>query len=165
MIAGFPIIERIAVTLYERLQLITAGYSSSIFVREVIRPTRIEDFKPQHFQVVLTQDDPEEVPELSMPGNPPAKAMRARFNVHCHLLPSEKDPTPIDKYINIFESDIIRVVTEGGDAYWQTFGGLAIDASIGPKESISPDGGIDGFTLPVFITYRTSEINPYTLRV
>jgi len=162
--ASRPIIERIAVTLFERLRLLTAGASDFIKVREVIRPTRIEDFRPQHLQIVLKQSDVEDVPELSFPGNPPAKAKRQRFDVHCHLLPSEKDPTPIDEYATVFEAEVIKAVTEGDADYWHTFGGLAIDAQVGPKEPIAADGGVDGFTLPVFVTYRTSEQDPYTAR-
>lgn len=159
-----PVVERIAVRLFERLQMLAAGASDFVKVREVIRPTRIEDFTPKHMQVVLKQADVEDVPELSFPGNPPVKAKRQRFDVHCHLLPSEKDPTPIDEYATTLEAEVSKAITAGDADYWHTFGGLAVDAQIGPREPIAADGGVDGFTLPVFVVYRTPEQDPYTAR-
>lgn len=157
-----PINERIAVTLFNRLRYLTAGYTSTSPIREVIRPKRREDMHPQHMQLVLTQDDPEELPELFVPGNPPRIAWSMRFNIYCHVMPSEKDPTPIDEYTNVVAADVVRAITLGS-ADWFRFGGLAIDAQFQPIEMIDAEGGIDGCNVPLVVAYRTSELDPYSL--
>ncbi len=158
-----PVVERIAVILYDRLNQLTAGYAPTSSVREVIRPKRLGGYTPQHMQIVLTQDDPVEVPELNRPGNPPSVAWEQRFNIRCHIMPSESDPTPVDEYINTFAADVVEVITDAG-AGWYTFGSLAVDSHFDAMEMIEADGGIDGFNLPLRVIYRTSEWTPYQAR-
>ena len=150
-----PVVERIATVLLERL-------AASADFDEVIRPTRMGGYTPKHSQVVLTQDDPERVDELGLPGNPPAIAYAQRFNIRCHVMPSEKDTVKVDDFVNIIASDVVKAVCV--DANWYTFGGRAIDAQWESRENIDADGGIDGINVPLTITYRTSELDPYTLR-
>lgn len=161
--AARPVVERIAVVLFGRLQLLAAGFAPSTYVPEVVRPTRMGGFTPQHMQVVMTQDDPEEVPELMIPGNPPAIAFRQVFNIRCHVMPSEKDPTPLDEYINTVSSDVVLAVTSTG-AQWHTMGGLAIDSQWLTRERVEHDGSFAGINVPIAVTYRTSERNPYQHR-
>ena len=158
-----PIVERIAVALKERLDLLVAGYSSSLPVSEVIRPTRFGGFTPKHLQIVLTQEDPEELPDLFIPGNPPAVAYRQQFNIRVHLMPSEKDPTPVEEYINVAVGDVVRVVTDAGDQ-WFNWDGLALDSRWSAPEHVDADGSLDGVNVPLLVTYRTSELNPYVVR-
>lgn len=150
-----PVVERIATVLLERLE------DSSDF-SEVIRPTRLGGFTPKHLQVVMTQDDPDEVPELALPGNPPAIAFAQRFNIRCHIMPSEKDPVSIDDYVNTMTADVVKAVCV--DSSWYTFGDRALDATWESRENIDGDGGIDGINVPLTVTYRTSELDPYQLR-
>lgn len=121
-------------------------------------------FTPRHLQIVLTQADPEDIPELFCPGNPPAIAYLQRFNIRCHIMPSEKDPTPFDEYVNTMTADVVKAVTYTGSD-WFTFGGLAIDAKWETRENIDADGGVDGVNIPLAITYRTSETDPYAVRI
>lgn len=158
-----PVVERIAMVIFDRLQLLAAGYSEFLTVVEVVRPTRMGGYTPKHLQLVLSQDDPEELPGLSRPGNPPAVANRVRFNVHCHVMPSEKDPTPVDEYINAIAGDVIKVVTDPASS-WHTMDGLAFNARIGATESIGADGGVDGVNVPVEVDYRVTESNPFEVR-
>ena len=150
-----PVVERIATVLYDRL-------NASDAFDEVIRPTRMGGFTPNHLQVVLTQDDPTEVPELFLPGNPPAIAFAQRFNIRCHVIPSERDPVSVDKYVNAMTANVVKAVCV--DSNWHTFGSRSLDATWESRENIDSDGGPDGINIPLTITYRTSELDPYALR-
>ena len=162
MIAVRPISERIADEIYDRLQVLTVGHSDATFVSEVIRPTRMGGFTPKQFQIVLTQASPERVPELDYPGSPPANCYSIRFNIRCHVMPSEKDPTPVDVFINTMASDVVRVICE--PTLWHTFDNLAIDAQWETHENIDSDGSFDGVNVPLTVFYRTDEGNTYRVR-
>jgi hypothetical protein len=155
-----PVVERIATVLFERLQV--RSTTSPIYFTEVIRPLRMGGFTPKHLQVVLTQDDPTEVPELFLPGNPPAIAFAQRFNIRCFVMPSEKDTVTVDDYINKVTADVVKAVCVDSD--WYSFGSRALDATWESRENIDGDGGPDGINIPLTITYRTSELDPYALR-
>jgi hypothetical protein len=77
-------------------------------------------------------------------------------------MPSELDPRAIDTFQNYFVADVRRVLCE--DAAWWTWDGLAIDTRFGDVENFAGDGSFDGFNLPVIVTYRTDENDPYTVR-
>ncbi len=164
--AARPVSERIACELFDRLQLLAAQYSVYTPVSEVIRPTRMGGYTPKHLQVVLTQNDPEVNEELGCPGNPPATAFNLLFNIRGHVMPSEKDTTVVDEIINTFDADIVRAVTDASfyGAMWYTLGGLAVNAEFQTRESIDADGSFVGFNLPLLVTYRTDENNPYNVR-
>jgi hypothetical protein len=123
-------------------------------------------YTPKHLQVVLTQNDPEVNEELGCPGNPPATAYNILFNIRCHVMPSERDTTVVDEIINTFDADVVRAVTDQTiyGAMWYTLGDLAIDATFQTRESIDADGSFVGFNLPLLVTYRTDENNPYNGR-
>lgn len=164
VVASRPVVERIADALYERLRHLAAGYSEHTAVTEVIRPTqRGKSYSPKHLQIVLTQSAPEAVEELSHPGNPPALAWRQIFNIRCHVNASEKDPTAVDTIINTMAADVVKVVCDAG-THWHNFNNLAIDAEWLPTEPVDADGGFDGINVPLAVTYRTSEGNPYAVR-
>lgn len=157
-----PVVERIAQELFARLRLLTAQYSVYSPVPEVIRPKRLDNWSPKNMQIVLTQEAPEINPELSCPGNPPSVARDVLFNIRCHIMPSERDPTPVDEYVNTLAADVVRVVCDAAD--WHTFGSLAINAEWQTQENIDADGSFDGINVPLLVTYRTDETNPFTVR-
>jgi hypothetical protein len=161
-----PVSERIACEIFDRLQLLAAQYSVYTPVSEVIRPTRMGGYTPKHLQMVLTQNDPEVDSELGCPGNPPATALKILFNIRCHVMPSEKDITVVDEIINTFDADVVRVITDPDlfGTQWHTMGGLAIDAEFQTRESIDSDGSFAGTNIPLLVTYRTDENNPYNVR-
>lgn len=148
--------------LFDRLQKLTAQYSVYSPVSEVIRPTRLGGYTPKHLQIVLTKGDDERAAELDCPGNPPAEAHRQIFNIRCHILPSEKDPTPVDEYCEVLEADVKRVVTDV--TRWECFAGNAITAEWLATENVDSDGSSDGINVPIAITYRTDENNPFNVR-
>ena len=161
-----PISERIAVAVFERLQLLLAGYSKHFTASEVVRPLRNGGFTPQHLQIVMTQSAPELVQELMCPGNPPALAYQTQFNIRCHVMPSERDPTPVDEFVNVMAAEVQRVVTD--DSYltylWHTMDNLAINSEWQTHENIESDGSFDGVNVPLLVTYRVSENDPFEVR-
>jgi len=158
-----PILEQIVDTVYDRLAVMTTGVYPNSRVTEVIRPVRTESFSPKSFQIILILGEQEEVEELSRPGNPPAIAFNALLNIYCHVMPSETDTTPFDEYCITFYADVVEALTDSGDAGWFYFGDLAIDANIGPMTALDADG-VDGFLVPLNVTYRVSEWSPYQRR-
>lgn len=162
VIADRPVVEKIAEALFDRLQRLVAGRSSTTVASEVIRAKRMGGWTPKNLQIVLTQSDPERNEELSHPGNPPAMAFDIRFNIRCHVIPSELDPTAVDTYINAMTADVINCITR--DADWYNFGGLAVNSQFDAIEQIDSDGSFDGANVPLNVTYRVSETNQYEVR-
>lgn len=160
--AARPIVTRIEQELFDRLQKLAAGWSDHVYVTEVVRPKRLSGYTPKDRQIVLTREADERVPELDCPGNPPSEASRAVFAIRCHVLPSEKDPTPVEEYCDIIAADVKRVVCDA--TRWVTFGGIAIDAEWIDPQLIASDGSVDGIAVMLAVTYRTDESNPYNLR-
>ena len=156
------VIETIALELETRLNLLVNQSTYNTDVIEVIRPTRFGVWTPKDLQIVLTQGASERVEELDFPGNPPAIARRQVFNIRCHIMSNERDVEAIDTIINTFAADVIRVVCTESD--WYNFDGNAVISEWLSQEDIQADGGIDGVNVPLAITYRTSENNPYTVR-
>jgi hypothetical protein len=162
VVESLPVVSRITSELFDRLNKLTAGFSPFSAVYEVVRPTRLGQYTPRHLQIVLTKGSVEEVPELMCPGNPPAIAWRQVFDIRCHVMPSEKDPTPVDTYCEVMAADVVRVVCEPSG--WWRFGGTAINAEWLAQEDINSDGGPDGVNVPIAITYRVDEGNPFNVR-
>ena len=160
---SLTILETIAVALFDRLEAMVDSDDYNTEVSSVIRPARNGgEFNIEHLQIVVRQAGDEIIDELSYPGNPPAIAHKQTFNLRCHVLLSERNTDSVESTINTFQADVIKCLTTGNE--WYQFGGSCIDATIGAVEPINEDGGIDGFNLPVYITYRVDENNPYNAR-
>lgn len=163
-----PISERIASALFDRLRLLSAGYSDQLAFTNVVRPLRNEVATPQHLQIVLTQDAPQINAELSCPGNPPATCYELLFHINCRVMPSENDTTPVDEYINTMAAEVVRVVCDEtmieDSSQWHTFGDIAVNAEWQAHENIDGDGSYDGVDVPILVTYRVSENNPFEVR-
>jgi hypothetical protein len=160
---SLTVLESIAVALVTRLEGMVNSSTYETSVSSVIRPTRNGgEYNIEDLQIVVRQGSEEIVDELSYPGNPPSICKRQVFNLRCHVLPSELESTPIDTTINTFQADVIKCITT--PANWYQFGSLAIDTKLLAVELVNEDGGIGGFNLPVEITYRHSEDDPYEVR-
>lgn len=160
----YPVVELIAQELYDRLNaMATEPYTYQTHVSSVIRPKTRNDEAPEHLKIILKQDTlTERVPDLDYPGNPPAVARRVTFRVHCYQQ-SEDDTGNFDALIQQFASDVVKAVTVTGNA-WHSMDGNAVDSEFGEFEQIGPDGGLRGIIVPVIVTYRTDEDDPYTVR-
>ena len=157
------VLESIATELERRLNFLVNQEDYNTNVCEVVRPVRLDDFTPQHLQILLTKGTEEIVDELSYPGNPPSIAKRVIFNIRCVVMTDEHDTTPIDTVVDMFVADVQKVVS-GLDNHWYTFADKAIIADFLPVELVQAEGGIDGANVPIAITYRHSEGNPYEVR-
>jgi hypothetical protein len=157
------VLDEIAEELIARLTTLTTAGTEQTTVSEVVRPTRLGTYTPKDLQIVVLQANPELVPELMCPGNPPAEAWRQVFNLYLHSKPSETDTESADAKINRFIADVRKVVCTPA-ATWHNFGGYAIDAVWQTMENIDSGEQIDGVNMPLAITYRTDEGNPYNVR-
>lgn len=158
-----PIVEQITDVIFRRLRVMETAVWPMTPVTEVLRPKRNSDYVVKDRQIVLTESDPEPVPELNRPGNPPAIAWSITLNIRCHVLPSEKDPRPLMKIVNTMSADVIRAVCQAGTT-WHDVGGLAINCQWMTPEKITSDGGVGGVNVPLAITYRVAENDPYVNR-
>jgi hypothetical protein len=156
------VLDEITAVLVERLETLKNGVEDTV-VTEVIQPTRLGTWTPRDSQIVVVQANPELVPELMCPGNPPAEAWRQTFNLCLHIKPSESDTEAADPKLNRFVADVRKVVCDPA-ATWHNFGGWSIDATWQTMENIDSGEGIDGVNMPLAITYRTDEGNPYNVR-
>jgi hypothetical protein len=157
------VLESIALELERRLNLLVNQSTYNTNVCEVLRPRRLDDFTSKDLQIVLTKGDEEIVDELSCPGNPPSIAKRVTFNIRCTVATDEHDLTSVDTIVDMFVADVEKVVA-GLDNNWFNFDSNAINAQFLAPIPYSADGGIDGMTLPIAITYRHSEGDPYEVR-
>lgn len=157
-----PVLSMIADVLFARLESLVAAPDEPIPIVEVIRPKRIGGYTPRHRQIVLTRGDSTRLPDLDCPGNPPAICWVAVFNIRITIAPSEKDPTPIERYEDTLAASVMKAVTAANQ--WHTMGGYAIDAQFADPQMVDSDGGYDGINLPLAVTYRFSENNPYEVR-
>lgn len=156
--------EQIAVIVRSRLAAIStgSGYETTIS-GGAIRPTKLGGFQPKDYQVVVTQGTQEQIPELSHPGNPPAVAWNLPFNVSAILRPSDELNTAMDTLRNEFAADVVKALNTG--SAWWTFGGLAINSTIGAITSFEPaEGSSGGFNIILNVIFRTDENNPFNGR-
>ena len=157
-----PVSEQIAVVVFTRLQVLeTVGESVYEFTAcNVVRPRRYNSHTPEHQQIVLMQEAPQRAPDYDCPGSPNKLAWSLRFLIVCHVMPSEEDETAVDTLKNLMWAEVIRVVAT--DQNWETMDDLAIESEWEDPEFIDPSGGVDGVIVPLSVTYRHSERDPFT---
>lgn len=157
-----PIITKISDEIYSRLEALVAVPNDAFTFCDVVRPSKIATYTPRHAMIVLTRGDVSRVTDLDCPGNPPAVAYQQTFLIRVHLAPSEKDTTPIEYYEDVAEAEIIKAIRTSST--WHTFDGNAINAEFAAVQTATSDGGYDGIAVPLVVTYRVSESDPYTAR-
>ena len=158
-----PVVSRISDEIFARLQALVSGSAGAYSFADVVRPTKIATYTPQHGLIVLTRGQVARVPELDCPGNPPAVGMQQTFSIRVHIAPSEKDTTPVEVYEDVMEAEIHKAIVNDA-ATWHTFGDLAINADLGAQQTVVSDGGYDGIAVPLAVTFRVTEGDPYTVR-
>lgn len=159
---AIPVSEQIAVKVKTRLGLITTGAGYEQTITGVHRPAKVAQFHPENYQIVVTQESNTVNEELSHPGNPPAKARDLTFAIAGMLRISDTDTSALDTFRNVFEADIEKAITV--DAAWWNWDSLAINSTIGDIETYQDTEGNSGFKVPLVVTYRTDENNPYNVR-
>ena len=158
-----PVVSRISDEIFARLQALVSGSAGAYSFADVVRPTKLATYTPQHGLIVLTRGEVSRVTELDCPGNPPAVAFRQTFSIRVHIAPSEKDTTPVEVYEDVMEAEIHKAIVNDA-ATWHTFGNLAINADLGSQQTVVSDGSYDGIAVPLVVTFRVTEGDPYTVR-
>jgi hypothetical protein len=158
-----PVVSQISDEIFTRLETMVAGANGPYEFAGVMRPTKLATYTPEHLLIVQTRGESVRVPDLDCPGNPPAIAMQQTFLIRVHIAPSERDPQPVEFYEDIAEAEIQKAICYDQDT-WHTFGGNAINAMFGSIQTVTSDGGYDGISIPLDVTYRYSEGDPYEVR-
>jgi hypothetical protein len=158
-----PVVSRISDEIFARLQALVSGSAGAYSFANVVRPTKLATYTPQHGLIVLTRGEVSRVTELDCPGNPPAVAFQQTFSIRVHIAPSEKDTTPVEVYEDVMEAEIHKAIVNDA-ATWHTFGDLAINADLGAQQTVVSDGSYDGIAVPLAVTFRITEGDPYTVR-
>lgn len=158
-----PVVTRISDEIVNRLQTLVGGDAGTYTFAGVVRPTKIVNYTPQHGLIVVTRGEVSRVPELDCPGNPPANTYRQTFLIRVHVAPSENDETPVEVFEDVMEAAILQAIRV--DETWYTFNDHALIADFGAQVTTTSDGGYDGFAVPLNVTYRISEGDPYTVRI
>ena len=162
LVVNKPVVSRIADVIKSRLDALIYEPQELFDFVAVERPTKIATYTPRNGTIVLHRGEVARVTELDCPGNPPALAYRQTFLIRVHIAPSERDTTPVEEYEDAAESEIIKAIRV--DAQWYSMDGLAIHAEFGSQITAVSDGGYDGIAVPLIVTYRVSENNPYEVR-
>jgi len=158
-----PVVERIADVLVARIK------EANIFNVTVSRPDR--EGKNLSFtdgSVVVHQRSINMNPALICHGNPPAIAYDVQFELQCYVRNQNSESNSYSSACNKLGAQIIKAITNPIDdpAMWYTMDGLAVNTrSPGPMYPMLNDNGDrTGVTIPIVITYRVSEDNPYEVR-
>jgi len=162
LITEKPVVTKISDEIFARLETLITEPNDAFTFTQVIRPTKLAQYTPEHALIVLTRGESVRVTELDCVGNPPAIAWKQAFLIRVHIAPSEKDETPIELYEDVAEAAVHKAIRTS--ATWHTFGGYAINADFQPVIQTTADGGYEGIAVPVVVTYRVSEGDPYTVR-
>lgn len=151
----YTVDEEITQAVFERLENVTDCTA--------VRQTRqIDEWTPEDNQLVLIKQHPVRVTELDHPGNPPAIAWMIEMRIRIHSLASDHDDIPTEQWLSQTMAEVIKELT--APPQWYHWNGLAIDSQFGDCETIASEGGFDAMMLPLMITYRVSENNPYEVR-
>jgi hypothetical protein len=158
-----PVVSRISDEIFARLQSLVSGSAGAYSFANVVRPTKLATYTPQHGLIVLTRGEVARLTEIDCPGNPPAVGYQQTFVIRVHIAPSEKDTTPVEVYEDVMEAEIHKAIVND-PATWHTFGNLAINADLGAQQTVVSDGSYGGIAVPLAVTFRITEGDPYTVR-
>jgi hypothetical protein len=157
-----PVISLISDEIFARLQTLVSGSVGAYAFAKVVRPTKVATYTPQNGLIVLTRGEIVRVTDLDCVGNPPAIAYMQTFLIRVHIAPSEKDTTPLELFEDVAEAEIHRAIRTSDT--WYQFNDNAINADFGAQQTATSDGGYDGIAIPLMVTYRVAEGDPYTVR-
>jgi hypothetical protein len=157
------IAEQIVTKVKDRLAEINVADGYQFTTPEVVRPLRFVNNRFQNLQILVTISEIATNQSLSHPGNPPAIAKDMTVMCSCYGMVSKTDKNPADYWRNRIFGAMSKAITTGV-AWWQ-WGGLAINTMVGNPIYRAEDGGANvGVQLPVIITFRTDEDDPFQVR-
>ena len=157
--------ELIAIELVERLETITTDNDYNFDVASVERANRDgSNLTYKHLSVQVKQEESVRVPELDCPGNPPAIAYEITFTINCISRDSQGETDAYDTVANDMAAAVVAAIT-ADTSTWYTMDGNARNSEIGNITPLSSaEGEVLGMAVPVLVTYRVSENNPYQVR-
>jgi hypothetical protein len=95
--------------------------------------------------------------------NPPAIAWQVTFQIKVFLRDTTVSETPHAVGENRIAANVRKAITT--DSHWHTFQDVALFAEFGSTEPfISSEGDHQGVTVPIVVTYRASETDPFEVR-
>lgn len=158
-----PIPELIALKLVERLEAITVFNGYAFDVAEVTRPNRFgTNTNYRHLGIIVEQLNATRNTLIDIPGNPPAIGWNQEFAIRCLTRDrQEEDGHAINE--NEMAANTLKAITSVDN--WWTMNGNAIDMQIGDLQPFeSPIGELNGLTIPLVVSYRVNENNPFAVR-
>lgn len=163
-----PIPELIADEVVERLEAISIQDGFSFTVEFVTRPNRLgTNFTPKPYGMLVILGDNQRNADMDHPGNPPAIAYDLTVMVKCFANASTTGTDSHNLRSNEMIAAAIKAIAnpDTSPSTWYTLGGNAINAEFGDIEYFSsPEGDHAGAVLPLVVTYRVSETDPFTVR-
>ncbi len=157
------IAEQIVAAVTTRLASLTKANGYQFDAADVVRPKRHGGYTPTDLQLIVTQGAMTRKPESDHPGNPPAIAWESEVVVAGELMPDKDASTAIDTWRHRMAASIQKCLTSVSN--WHNWGGLAINSELAdPEMDAQDDGGSATVKVPVLITFRVSETDPYTAR-
>lgn len=159
-----PIPERISQEIAERLEGIKIANSFDFDVADVIRPDRLaRNFTPKNLRILLVQGSENRLPELDHEGNPPAIAWQVEYRIVIFIRDQDRSETAHAISENRAAANIRKAITNASD--WYTFRDIALLAEFGSTDPfISGEGDHQGVSIPLTVTYRASETEPFEVR-
>lgn len=158
-----PVVARIEDEIRIRLKDSIIDRSAEIGQVEIVRPGR---FVGNSASIVVQKASDRQSPTSDLPGNPPAVAYEALFNVHC-LIESAETEAEFSSQCERAYSEIVTAITTPSvsPVTWFRFGGLAIRSWFGDKRDLPTDTGKKGgITVPLYVLYRVAENDPTQVR-
>lgn len=161
--------EQIIEEIVDRLERITIANGFDFDVDSVTRSNREgTNWKPRPLAIVIDGIEDVRDEELSHPGNPPAIAHILTVPVKFFANISSSSTAPHDRQTMLMSSNITKAITNpvSSPTTWYTMANLAIDTEVGDLLIFdSASGDHAGGTMPIVVTYRVSENNPFQVRV
>jgi hypothetical protein len=162
--ALLPIPERIAQEITERLEEIQIVNSFDFDVVDVIRPDRLaRNWTPKNYRILLVQGTEDRLPELDHEGNPPAICWQVEYQIKMFLRDLDKSETAHAVSEDRAAANIRKAITNKSD--WYTMNDVALFSEFGSTEPfLSNEGDHQGISIPLTVTYRASETDPFEVR-
>ena len=154
--------ERIITTIKSRLELITVLNGYGLNVASVDRVNRLAaDWTPKNLSLVLTMGDEERNPPHDRPGNPPAMAYNLPVLVYGFVRLGDRAVAREQTTVNALLAAVKKAIAN--TSTWYQFDNATYNADFGTMTPIVTTDHF-GFTLPLVVQYRISELDPFTVR-
>ncbi len=156
--------ELIGLELVSRLEAITTANGYAFDAAGVSRMNRrANDQRFRNLEIIVEQGEDVYNEALTHAGNPAAIAYDLAFTILGFVRNSDASTTPDATSENAMLAAIKKAVA--GTATWHTFDGNAVIADWGQSEPINDEeGAYSGVSVPLIVTYRVSETDPFVAR-